>query len=79
VEKELGWTAQIVRHLPKLAPDEVMKIWVSEWVNEGVVIDFKKLLPEKNSGAFLPRRWVAERTFSWLGQTELLRSSPANA
>jgi transposase len=56
-----------------------MKIWVSEWVNEGVVIDLKKLLPEKSSGAFLPRRWVVERTFSWLGQTELLRSSPANA
>jgi len=28
----------------------------------------KKLLPPKDSRAFLPRRWVVERTFSWLGQ-----------
>jgi putative transposase len=68
VEKALGWTAQIVRHPPKLAPDEVMKRWVSEWANEGVVIALKKLLPEKDSRAFLPRRSVVERTFSWLGQ-----------
>jgi putative transposase len=68
VEKALGWTAQIVRHPPKLAPDEVMKIWMKEWANEGVVIDLKKLLPEKDSRAFLPRRGVVERTFSWLGQ-----------
>jgi putative transposase len=68
VEKALGWTAQIVRHPPKLAPDDVMKRWVKEWANEGVAIDLKKLLPLKDSIAFLPRRWVVERTFSWLGQ-----------
>jgi len=33
VEKALGWTAQIVRHPPKLAPDDVMKRWVREWAN----------------------------------------------
>ncbi len=68
VEEALGWTAQIVRHPPKLAPEEIMKIWMTEWTNEGVAIDLKKLLPPKNSGAFLPRRWIVERTFSWLGQ-----------
>jgi putative transposase len=49
-QQVLGWTAQIVRHPPKLAPDEVMKIWVREWANEGAAIDLKKLLPEKDSG-----------------------------
>jgi putative transposase len=36
VEKALGWTAQIVRHPQKLAPDDVMKRWMREWANEGV-------------------------------------------
>ncbi len=68
VEKALRWTAQIVRHPPKLAPDEVMRVWVREWAKEGVAIQWKKLLPPKGSRSFLPRRWVVERTFSWLGQ-----------
>ena len=68
MEKALGWTAQIVRHPPRLAPEELMKIWVREWTNEGVAIDLKKLLPPKDSRAFLSRRWIVERTFSWLGQ-----------
>jgi putative transposase len=68
VQKVLGWTAQIVRHPPKLAPEELMRIWVREWASEGVAIDLKKLLPSKDSRAFLPKRWVVERTFSWLGQ-----------
>ncbi len=72
VEKALGWTAQIVRHPPKLAPDDVMKRWVREWAKEGVAIDWKKLLPPNDSRAFLPRRWVVERTFSWLGQNRRL-------
>jgi hypothetical protein len=70
VERVLGWTAQIVRHPPKLPPEELMRIWVrEEWAKEGeAAIDLKKLLPAKDSGAFLPRRWVVERTFSCLGQ-----------
>jgi len=69
VEKVLGWTAHIVHHPPKMAPEEVMRIWVREWATEGVIIDLEKLLPAKDSRAFLPRRWVVERTFSWLGQS----------
>ncbi len=30
VERVLGWTAQIVRHPPKIAPEEVMKRWLRE-------------------------------------------------
>ena len=57
-----------MRHPPKLAPEELMKTWVMEWAKEDVAIDLKKLLPPKDSRAFLPRRWIVERTFSWLGQ-----------
>ena len=67
VERALGWTAQIVRHPPKMAPDEVMRRWVREWAKEGVPIDQEKLSGPRRFGD-LPRRWVVERTFSWLGQ-----------
>jgi putative transposase len=67
VERTLGWTAQIVRHPPKLAPEEVMRRWVKEWATEGVAIDPEKLSGPRRFGD-LPRRWVVERTFSWLGQ-----------
>jgi putative transposase len=67
VQRALGWTAQIVRHPPKLAPEEVMRRWLREWAKEGVAIDPEKLSGPRRFGD-LPRRWVVERTFSWLGQ-----------
>ena len=67
VERVLGWTAQIVRHPPKLAPEEVMRRWVREGAKGGVAIDPEELLGARRFGD-LPRRWVVERTFSWLGQ-----------
>jgi len=68
VERALGWSTEIVRHSPKPAPEEVMMRWAREWAKEGVAIDPKKLLPPDGPKPFLPRRWVVERTFSWLGQ-----------
>jgi putative transposase len=68
VHKVLGWTAEIVRHPPKLAPEEVMRAWVREWNKEGVAMDAKKFVPEKGPRPFLPKRWIVERTFSWLSQ-----------
>jgi putative transposase len=68
VERALGWTAEIVRHPPKPAPEEVMSAWVREFSKEGVSIDAKKFVPEKGPRPFLPKRWIVERTFSWLGQ-----------
>jgi putative transposase len=68
VQKVLGWTAEIVRHPPKLAPEEVMKTWVRECNKEGIAIDMEKLMPEKGPRPFLPKRWIVERTFSWLSQ-----------
>jgi putative transposase len=67
VERVLGWTAQIVRHRPKMVPEEVMWRWVREWAKEGVSIDSEELSGPRRFGD-LPRRWVVERTFSWLGQ-----------
>jgi putative transposase len=68
IESVLGWTAEIVRHPPKPAPEEVMMRWAREWAKEGVELDLKKFLPPEGPRTFLPRRWVVERTFSWLGQ-----------
>jgi hypothetical protein len=35
---------------------------------EGVAIDTKKFIPQKGPRPFLPKRWIVERTFSWLSQ-----------
>jgi putative transposase len=72
VESVLGWTAEIVRHQPKPAPEEVMMRWAREWAKEGLAIDPNKLWPPKGPRSFLPKRWVVERTFSWLGQNRRL-------
>jgi putative transposase len=68
VEKTLGWTAEIVRHPPKPAPEEVMMRWIRELNKEGMDFDTKNFMPQKGPRPFLPKRWVVERTFSWLSQ-----------
>jgi putative transposase len=68
VQKVLGWTAEIVRHPKKMAPEEVMWAWVRELNKEGIPVDPKKFMPEKGPRPFLPKRWIVERTFAWLGQ-----------
>jgi len=68
VQRVLGWTAEIVRHPPKPAPEEVMMTWMRELNEEGVPVDPKKFMPHKGPRPFLPKRWVVERTFSWLSQ-----------
>jgi len=68
VERTLGWSAEIVRHPKKPAPEEVMMAWMKELNKEGVPVDPKKFMPEKGPRPFLPKRWVVERTFSWLSQ-----------
>ncbi len=72
VQSVLGWTAEIVRHPSKPAPEEVLMRWAKEWAKEGIAIDPKKLLPEEGPRPFLPTRWIVERTFSWLSQNRRL-------
>ena len=41
--------------------------WAREWAKEGVRVDWHKLMPARGF-VVLPRRWVVERTFSWIDQ-----------
>ena len=67
VEKALGWSVELVERAHKPAPKEVLMAWAKEWAKEGVKIDWEKLLPPKGFQV-LPKRWVVERTFSWIDQ-----------
>jgi len=62
IEQQLGWRAEIVQHPPK--PRGV-------WAKPEAVIDWSKIMPPAGFRV-LPRRWVVERTFSWLGQSRRL-------
>jgi transposase len=67
VEKVLGWTVDLVERPRKPAPEEVLKSWAAEWAKEGEEVDWQKLMPPRGFQV-LPRRWVVERTFSWIDQ-----------
>jgi transposase len=41
--------------------------WAREWAKEGVGVAWQKPLPPKGF-LVLPRRWVVERTLSWIDQ-----------
>jgi transposase len=58
---------EIVSRPRKPAPEGVMMAWAREWAKEGAAVDWRKFMPEPGF-VVLPRRWVVERTFSWLGQ-----------
>ena len=66
-EESLGLSVEVVRKPPKPIPDKVAMIWAKECAKEGKKIDWQRLMPPRGYVA-LPRRWVVERTFSWLGQ-----------
>jgi putative transposase len=42
--------------------------WASGWANEEVAVDWHKLLLPPKGFVVLPRRWVVERTLSWIDQ-----------
>ena len=44
------------------------RIWAEEWAKEGTEADWERLMPQQRGFRELPRRWVVERTFSWLSQ-----------
>ncbi len=70
-EEVLGLSVEVVRKPPKPTPEKVAKIWAEEWAKEGEKVDWQRLMPPRGFRA-LPRRWVVERTFSWLGQNRRL-------
>jgi putative transposase len=65
VQKTLGWSVDLVERPRKPAPREVLMRWAEEWAKEGVAVDWRKLLPPEGF-VVLPRRWVVERTLSWI-------------
>jgi putative transposase len=66
-EEALGMTVEIVRKPQKPVPEKVALIWAKEWAKEGKKVDWQRFMPPRGYVA-LPRRWVVERTFSWLSQ-----------
>ncbi len=66
-EKVLGLSVEVVHRTPKPTPEKIARIWAEEWAKEGQQIDWQRLIPRR-SFEVLPRRWVVERTFSWLSQ-----------
>jgi putative transposase len=70
-EQELGLSIEVVHCAPKPTSEKIARIWAEEWAKEGREIDWQKLLPRRGFEV-LPRRWVVERTFSWLSQNRRL-------
>ena len=60
-------SAEVVRKSLKPVSEKVRRLWAEEWAKEGEKIDWQRLMPSRGFRV-LPRRWVVERTFSWLGQ-----------
>jgi putative transposase len=69
IEEHMGWRVEVVRHPP---PPR------GEWIPLGTGDDprpfaWRRLPPERTGfRGVLPRRWVVERTFGWLGQSRRL-------
>jgi putative transposase len=66
-EEALGLSVEVVRRPRKPVPEKVARLWAEEWAKEGKKIDWQRLMPPRGFKV-LPRRWVVERTFSWLDQ-----------
>jgi transposase len=65
-EKSPGLSVEVVHRSPKPTPEKVPLAWAREWQMEGRNFDVEKMFPRRGF-EILPRRWVAERTFAWLG------------
>ena len=66
-EDVMGLSVEVVRKPQKPLPEEVAERWAVEWKKEGKQVDWQRLMAPRGFRV-LPRRWVVERTFSWLGQ-----------
>lgn len=63
----MGLSVEVVRCPRKSVPEKVARLWAEEWAKEGEKVDWQRLMPPRGFRV-LPRRWVVERTFSWLSQ-----------
>ena len=43
-----------------------MRIRAREWAKVGMIVDWKKVLPEEDPRALLPKRWIVERSLAWI-------------
>ncbi len=66
-EEVMGLSVEVVRKPPKPVPEKVAQRWARELAKEGKNVEWQRLMPPRGYVA-LPRRWVVERTFSWLSQ-----------
>ena len=66
-EEVMGLSVELVRKPKKPVPEKVAKRWAEEWAKEGRKVDWQTLMAPRGY-VTLPRRWVVERTFSWLSQ-----------
>ena len=60
-----AWISSSAQESP--LPKRCDERWAREWAREGVALDWQRLLPPKGFQV-LPRRWVVERTLSWIDQ-----------
>jgi putative transposase len=67
VRKTLGWSVDLLERPRKPAPEEVLRAWAREWAKESLALDWEKFMPPKGF-LVVPRRWVVERTLSWIDQ-----------
>ncbi len=65
-EEAMGLSVEVVRKPPKPISEKVAEVWAREWAKEGKKVDRERLMPP-NGFRVLPRRWVVERTFAWIG------------
>jgi hypothetical protein len=65
--RALGWSVDLVERPKKPASEKVLMAWAAEWAKEGVRVDQQWLMPPKGD-LVLHRRWVVERTLSWIDQ-----------
>jgi putative transposase len=70
-EEVLNMSVEVVRKPKKPLPKEVAKVWAEELAKEDIKVNWQRLMPPRGFRV-LPRRWVVERTFSWLGQNRTM-------